>query len=256
MMNSKFTDEQIKAYAAQFREGDAIWSSGKWCEVVVNDNLERLSTKKDCSGNQFIVNRVEGYEFKGAISGFKEFSLVPVRGRYRVTTLDDYKLQGGEKIVWLGESDSFRTFGRAYENKITESNITYQDKEGELRLITGYLWGIIPRYEQVKNDIKILGGQLNETCASKSIKLSKALSNSVTNRPASSHYHTNNNGNDVCQFADDNLPDERVKGFHQINAIKYVSRYNKKHDSKEKRIEDLKKAKVSIDKLIELEGME
>ena len=29
---------------------------------------------------------------------------------------------------------------------------------------------------------------------------------------------------------------------------------SKKHDSKEKRIEDLEKAKVSIDKLIELEG--
>lgn len=73
-------------------------------------------------------------------------------------------------------------------------------------------------------------------------------------RPASSHYHIDNNGNDVWQFADDNLSEERVKGFHQINAIKYVSRYNKKHDSKEKRIEDLEKAKVSIDKLIELEG--
>lgn len=75
-------------------------------------------------------------------------------------------------------------------------------------------------------------------------------------RPASSHYHSNNNGNDVWKFADDNLSEERVKGFHQINAIKYVSRYNKKHDTTEKRIEDLKKAKVSIDKLIELEELE
>lgn len=75
-------------------------------------------------------------------------------------------------------------------------------------------------------------------------------------RPASSHYHIDNNGNDVWQFADDNLSEERVKGFHQINAIKYVSRYNKKHDTKEKRIEDLEKAKVSIKKLIELEQEE
>lgn len=72
-------------------------------------------------------------------------------------------------------------------------------------------------------------------------------------RPASSHYHIDNNGNDVWQFADDNLSPERVKGFHQINAIKYVARYEKKHDTKEKRIEDLKKAKVSIEKLIEME---
>ena len=73
-----------------------------------------------------------------------------------------------------------------------------------------------------------------------------------TERVASGHYQNANN-NDVWQFADDNLSEERVKGFHQVNAIKYVTRYHIKHDTIEKRIEDLEKAKVYIDKLIELE---
>lgn len=71
-------------------------------------------------------------------------------------------------------------------------------------------------------------------------------------RPASTHYQ-NTNGNDVWQFAEDNLSTERVKGFHQINAIKYITRYHKKHSDVDKRIEDLRKAKVYVDKLIELE---
>lgn len=73
-------------------------------------------------------------------------------------------------------------------------------------------------------------------------------------RVASSHYQNANN-NDVWQFVDDNLSAERVKGFHQTNAIKYVTRYHVKHDTIEKRIEDLEKAKVCIDKLIELERL-
>ena len=71
-------------------------------------------------------------------------------------------------------------------------------------------------------------------------------------RPASNHYQ-NANGNDVWQFMDDNFEIERVKGFHQGNALKYITRYSVKHDEPEKRIEDLRKAKVYIDKLIELE---
>lgn len=74
-------------------------------------------------------------------------------------------------------------------------------------------------------------------------------------RPASDHYKNANN-NDVWQFVDDNLSIERVKGFHQTNALKYVVRYHTKHETVEKRIEDLEKAKVSIDKLIELEKKE
>lgn len=233
MMNSKFTDEQIKAYAAQFREGDAIWCNGEWHEVVENEvnGDSRLTAHVD--RNIFVINDAQS----GKHYGFK------VTGRnenpYRVTTLDDYELQGGEKIVWLGENDHMRKFGKMYT---VDWGMRYTDDLGGVITVSSLGWGIIPRYEQVKD--------LGKTTITEQVN--KVIKNKI-NRPASSHYHTNNNGNDVWQFADDNLSDERVKGFHQINAIKYVARYEKKHDTAEKRIEDLKKAKVSIDKLIELE---
>lgn len=70
--------------------------------------------------------------------------------------------------------------------------------------------------------------------------------------PTSNHYQ-NANGNNVWQFIEDNLSIERVKGYHQTNALKYVMCYHTKHTTAAKRIEDLEKAKVSIEKLIELE---
>jgi len=41
-------------------------------------------------------------------------------------------------------------------------------------------------------------------------------------------------------------------GFSQGNVIKYVTRYNLKHDTKEKQLEDLKKARWYLDDLIQL----
>ena len=64
------------------------------------------------------------------------------------------------------------------------------------------------------------------------------------NRPT--HYHSN--GTDVIGFAEAQFNKEEQKGFHRINAIKYITRYDRKNG-----IEDLNKAKFYIDKLIELE---
>jgi len=41
-------------------------------------------------------------------------------------------------------------------------------------------------------------------------------------------------------------------GFSQGNVIKYVTRYNLKHDQKEKQLEDLKKARWYLDDLIKM----
>ena len=41
-------------------------------------------------------------------------------------------------------------------------------------------------------------------------------------------------------------------GFSQGNVIKYVTRYNLKHDTKEKQLEDLKKARWYLDDLIKM----
>lgn len=61
------------------------------------------------------------------------------------------------------------------------------------------------------------------------------------------HYHKN--GIDVIGFAEMQLPAEQVKGFHRINVLKYVTRYDRKNG-----IEDLNKAKFYLEKLIESES--
>lgn len=60
------------------------------------------------------------------------------------------------------------------------------------------------------------------------------------------HYHKN--GTDVIGFAEAQFSKEEQKGFHRINAIKYITRYDRKNG-----VEDLNKAKFYIDKLIEME---
>lgn len=148
-MNDHFTDEQIKAYASQIRPGDAIYFNGKWHEVFeVNlGGKNRVIPYGYGNGNGFTINLGISDSFKPLSSGFGTLPDNP----YRVTTLEDYELQGGEYVIWLGGSDSLRKFGKAYGTERTKSGIVYRDNEGELRLATGNLWGVIPRYEQVKN---------------------------------------------------------------------------------------------------------
>ena len=65
------------------------------------------------------------------------------------------------------------------------------------------------------------------------------------NKP--SHYHTGNI--DVIKFSEENFSNEELKGFYRMNAIKYITRYDKKNG-----IEDLDKAIFYINKLKELES--
>ena len=67
----------------------------------------------------------------------------------------------------------------------------------------------------------------------------------IINNPT--HYHQN--GIDVIGFAGLQFSKEQLKGFHRINVLKYVTRYDRKNG-----VEDLEKAKYYIDRLIELEG--
>jgi hypothetical protein len=60
------------------------------------------------------------------------------------------------------------------------------------------------------------------------------------------HYHKG--GIDVIAFAELHFPKEQLKGFHRINCIKYIDRYEDKGG-----VKDLKKARFYLDKLIELE---
>ena len=62
------------------------------------------------------------------------------------------------------------------------------------------------------------------------------------------YYHTGNI--DVIDFGEENFAISEIKGFHRMNVLKYVTRYDKKNG-----VEDLNKAKYYIDKLIELEEL-
>lgn len=75
------------------------------------------------------------------------------------------------------------------------------------------------------------------------------LLNTVDNVNKPTHYHSGNI--DVIKFSEENFSKEEQKGFHRINAIKYITRYDRKNG-----VEDLNKAKFYIDKLIEMEESE
>ena len=60
------------------------------------------------------------------------------------------------------------------------------------------------------------------------------------------HYHSN--GIDVIGFAEAQFSNEELNGFHRINAIKYLTRYDKKGTPED----DLQKADFYLRKLIEL----
>ena len=60
------------------------------------------------------------------------------------------------------------------------------------------------------------------------------------------HYHSN--GIDVIGFAEAQFSDDELKGFYRINAIKYLTRYDKKGTPED----DLQKADFYLRKLIEL----
>jgi len=121
-MNSNFNDEQIRAYAEAFEEGDAIWCDGKWLKVSKSTKMQGAS--------------------------FKEEETL-----YRVTTLTDYKLKGWEKLVWLGDVEHF-TFGAVYEVKYRpeyDVNVFVYDNDGYVRTPKSKNWAVIPKYEQVQS---------------------------------------------------------------------------------------------------------
>ena len=61
------------------------------------------------------------------------------------------------------------------------------------------------------------------------------------------HYHKG--GIDVIGFCERKLSKERRAGFFQMNILKYVTRYTEKNG-----VQDLKKARFYVDKLIKLES--
>lgn len=147
-MNSNFSDNQIKAYAAAFEEGDAIWCGGEWREVVTPSSCGVTKTTTRYEENTYVIKVEKSDVVKFVTEGFKEEEQSP----YRVTTLEHYELQGGEKLVWLGGPTKFITYGKTYETFIGSSgSILLRGDEWSVLSAYDYDgWGIIPRYDQVQ----------------------------------------------------------------------------------------------------------
>ena len=144
-MNKNFTDEQIKAYAKQFREDDAIWCNNRWQKVVKGADGGLVVNPND---NHYLINNGEDFGFNARLLGFSGVNKNP----FRVTALRGYELQGGEKIVWLGESDSRRQFGECFNVFRYSNSFIYKNKVGYTFLVSGDTWGIIPSYKQVSEE--------------------------------------------------------------------------------------------------------
>lgn len=141
-MNEQFTDNQIEAYARHFKEDDAIFVNNNWERVITHRRFE-VTTENDEIDNPFLINRGVGIA-----EGFRVGR--QVNHPYRVTTLSDYELQGGEKIVWLGDSNEFRTFGKVYDVLSSPSaEDVYYINGGLAWTPYGSSWGVIPTYKQV-----------------------------------------------------------------------------------------------------------
>lgn len=61
-------------------------------------------------------------------------------------------------------------------------------------------------------------------------------------------YYKGKNGKDLFDMFEEEFPKEWTTGFYVLNLVKYVRRYKGKNG-----IEDLKKARTYLDRLIELE---
>lgn len=142
----EWSQEQVEAYARSFRAGDAVWCNGEWVKVFhLNESCALLTE----TSNPYVI-RDNGDNV--VTRGFY-YEVTP----FQVTTLADYELQGDEKMVWLGPTDRYRTFGKVYMacnyfDAWGKWFIAYsRDNDWELvKPKVGNPWGVIPRYENVK----------------------------------------------------------------------------------------------------------
>lgn len=151
----KWSKKQIVAYAGAFNEGDAINVDGVgWVEVT---------SRKDAHGDFLEAGELNGFKLSMNGVGVHRGFIWP-KSRYLVTTPKDYEVKEGDKLVWLGETQkqgarSEYTFGKSYDIERQGDRLVYKD---DMTLSTSILarsekdrwklWGVIPRYENVKEE--------------------------------------------------------------------------------------------------------
>lgn len=156
-MNSGYTVEQIKTYAAKFRVGDAIRAEKSgWLEVLDVGTIKGVRDGRLTTRSKYNSANIN-YGNDGASWGKRDYTPILLgfhedgkgEDNFLVTSLREYRtFQGGENIVWLGESDRIRTFGKTY--KVSET-LSYTGDDGRTYVtsLQDLKWGVIPRFEHV-----------------------------------------------------------------------------------------------------------
>lgn len=157
--------EQIEAYAAAFREGDAVNAGNEWHKVNKDNILGVWWTSgytvghnvSIVSGNGFYLNYSFHEEedcYEGIVKGFlKSRTELP----YKIIMPKDYEVKDGDKLVWLGKSNDFLTFGKVYEasGAVSMLGTHYTADDGSCRFIAPLAvkyWGVIPKWENIKEE--------------------------------------------------------------------------------------------------------
>lgn len=154
--------DKARAYAAAFREGDAVKIGDKWHEV--KRYTASITSTVFAESNPYNLNYdIEG---KGHYEGIaKGFLKSRVDSPYEIVRPKDYEVQIGDKIVWLGETimqgdRSEFTFGKTYEVFVSEDGSLIYKNDMTIMLLASYLkeknsmWGVIPKWSNVKGKEK------------------------------------------------------------------------------------------------------
>lgn len=155
--------EQIKAYASAFRNGDAVRVGDIWYRVEKNkkinlwNNAIHFAPDISTKDNDFLLNYFDSdveEQYKGVTEGFmSNYSLRP----YKITTPKNYEVKNDDKLVWLGKTNDFLTFGKVYEasGAVSMLGTHYTADDGSCRFIAPLAvkyWGVIPKWENIKEE--------------------------------------------------------------------------------------------------------
>lgn len=168
----KWSHKQIQAYARVFREGDAVKIGGEWYEVKGREVTgvhpgDVHAARPKVNPYNLNYRRDGDVYYEGVARGFLESW---VDSPHEVVMPEDYKVQKGDKLVWLGDTSNSRTFGWMYNVVESEDGrlIYFNNKQNRRLADSDSLrrseWAVIPRYENVKEEKEMNG---NDECVGK-----------------------------------------------------------------------------------------
>lgn len=159
----RWNTEQIEAYAAAFRDKDAVYVKGYgWDEVAqVYDDEGGYNCVPYSFGTTNVDKHINSWQMRvgrkwiGYPEDFEE--------NYEIITPKDYEAQAGDKLVWLGKtqkqgSRSELTFGKSYKVE-QQGELVYKTDMNIATLARSEkdrwkFWGVIPKWRNVKKEVE------------------------------------------------------------------------------------------------------